>query len=117
MALRAHVNAHVSLAGDRGTDPFETQCLSALAALAQRTRLATFRALVEWEPTGMAAGDIARFVGSPQNTVSAHLAVLARADLVTCLRRGRNIVYRANLQRMQSLIRYLMTDGCQSRGE
>ena len=54
----------------------------ALAALAQPTRLDVFRLLVKREPEGMAAGDIAKALAVPQNTMSAHLAILSRAGLV-----------------------------------
>src|SRR3546814_1717663 len=56
--------------------------ITALSALAQATRLETFRLLVRHEPEGLAAGDIARSLDVPQNTMSAHLAILARAGLV-----------------------------------
>src|SRR3546814_820546 len=55
--------------------------ITALSALAQATRLETFRLLVRHEPEGLAAGDIARSLDVPQNTMSAHLAILARAGL------------------------------------
>jgi len=53
--------------------------LAALAALSQRTRLETYRSLVKHEPDGMAAGEVARLIDVPQNTMSSHLATLARA--------------------------------------
>src|ERR1700742_1234208 len=55
----------------------------ALAALAQSTRLEVFRLLVTRLPDGLPAGDIARSLAIPQNTMSSHLAVLARAKLVS----------------------------------
>ncbi len=42
----------------------------ALAALAQPTRLDVFRLLVQHEPEGLAAGDIAKMLAVPQNTMS-----------------------------------------------
>ena len=66
-----------------------------LAALAQDTRLAVFRLLVSREPDGVAAGDIARYLAVPHNTMSSHLRVLARAGLITAERHSRSIVYRA----------------------
>ena len=56
----------------------------ALAALAQSTRLDVFRLLVKNEPEGLPAGEIAKALAVPQNTMSAHLAVLSRAGLVIC---------------------------------
>ena len=93
------------------------QAVLALAALAQPTRLQAFRTLVKHEPEGIAAGDLARLLEVPQNTLSAHLAVLARAALVTSDRRGRSIVYRANLAEFQKVALFLLQDCCGGRPE
>ncbi len=71
------------------------EAIAALAALAQNTRLDTFRLLVTREPEGVPAGELARLMAVPQNTMSAHLSILARAGLVTAERRSRSIIYRA----------------------
>jgi DNA-binding transcriptional ArsR family regulator len=89
----------------------------ALAALAQPTRLDVFRLLVKREPHGLPAGDIAKAMAVPQNTMSAHLAVLARAGLVTARRIGRSIVYRADLARFQTVMAFLVNDCCDGRPE
>jgi len=83
-----------------------------LAALAQSTRLEVFRLLVTHEPHGLAAGDIARSLGVPQNTMSSHLAILTRANLVFAKRTGRSIVYRAALDHMQQLMLFVLKDCC-----
>ncbi len=88
------------------------QTIAALAALAQGTRLEAFRLLVRHEPTGLPAGDIARLLDVPQNTMSAHLAVLARAGLVHGARASRSIIYRANLGRVRGLVSFLLEDCC-----
>ena len=88
-----------------------------LGGLAQGTRLDTFRLLVRHEPDGMAAGDIARELDVPQNTMSAHLAVLSRAGLVTSQRHSRSIVYRANIDILRSLTVFLVKDCCEGRPE
>ncbi len=93
------------------------RAILALAALAQPTRLDVFRLVVKHEPDGMAAGDIARDLAVPHNTMSAHLAVLTRADLVTSMRRGRSIVYRANLATLQSVMLFLLQDCCGGRAD
>ena len=59
------------------------EAILALAALAQSTRLDVFRLLVKHEPDGLAAGDIARALAVPQNTMSSHLSILSRAGLVS----------------------------------
>ena len=95
----------------------EKQTIAALAALAQPTRLQTFRILVSQEPEGVAAGELARLVGVPQNTMSAHLGVLSRAGLVNSERHSRSIIYRADLDRLQALVLFLLKDCCQGRAE
>jgi len=84
----------------------------ALSALAQGTRLDVFRLLVKHEPDGLAAGDIAKKLAVPHNTMSSHLAILARADLVSSLRDSRSIIYRANLKTLEALTVFLLKDCC-----
>jgi ArsR family transcriptional regulator len=88
------------------------RALAALAALGQQTRLAIFRFLVSHEPCGMPVGEIALAMQCPQNTTSGHLAILARAQLVTNQRQGRSVVYRADLNGMRWLLEYLLADCC-----
>jgi ArsR family transcriptional regulator len=90
----------------------ESQAIAALAALAQATRLQTFRLLVAREPEGAAAGVLARLADVPQNTMSAHLATLSHAGLIFGERRGRSIVYRADLDCFRALTLYLIRDCC-----
>jgi ArsR family transcriptional regulator len=91
------------------------EAISALAALAQPTRLDTFRLLVQCEPEGVPAGELARLMAVPQNTMSAHLAILARAGLVTGERQSRSIIYRANLARLREVTLFLLKDCCGGR--
>lgn len=86
--------------------------LFALAALSQATRLETFRLLVRHEPDGLPAGEIAGQLVVPANTMSAHLGVMSRAGLVVAERRGRSIVYRADLDRLRRLVLFLLADCC-----
>jgi DNA-binding transcriptional ArsR family regulator len=94
-----------------------TSAILTLSAFAQETRLEVFRLLVKNEPNGMAAGDIARELAVPHNTMSSHLGVLARADLVTARRHSRSIVYRVNLDRIRELVFFLLQDCCNGRPE
>jgi ArsR family transcriptional regulator, arsenate/arsenite/antimonite-responsive transcriptional repressor len=89
----------------------------ALAALAQSTRLDVFRLLIKREPEGLAAGEIAKALAVPQNTMSAHLSVLSRAGLVTARRISRSIVYRADLARFQAVMLFMLNDCCDGRPE
>jgi DNA-binding transcriptional ArsR family regulator len=86
--------------------------LAALAALGQPTRLQIFRLLMGAEPSGLSAGSIAETIGAPQNTLSTHLSILARAGLVRGTREGRSIVYRADVAGMRALVGFLVTDCC-----
>jgi ArsR family transcriptional regulator, arsenate/arsenite/antimonite-responsive transcriptional repressor len=89
--------------------------VEALSSLAQGTRLEVFRLLVTHEPDGLAAGAIATKLGVPHNTLSTHLAILTRARLVTSVRYGRSIVYRARLESLRGVILYLLRDCCGGR--
>lgn len=91
--------------------------ITALGALAQGTRLDTFRLLVRHEPDGLPAGEVARLLDVPQNTMSAHLGTLARAGLVRSERRSRSIVYRADLDRLRMLMLFLVRDCCGGQAE
>jgi DNA-binding transcriptional ArsR family regulator len=93
------------------------EAVLALTALAQPTRLDVFRLLVKHEPGGLAAGDVARELAVPHNTLSAHLSVLARAGLVSSERQGRSIIYRAEIGALRSMMLYLAKDCCGGRPE
>ncbi len=93
------------------------QAVLALAALAQDTRLSVFRLLVAHEPDGLPAGEIARRLAIPHNTMSSHLGVLARAGLLKSERRSRSILYRVDLDRLQHVLAWLLTDCCGGRAE
>ena len=92
------------------------QAVTKLAALAQETRLAIFRMLVEAGPEGMNAGAIAEALGVPAATLSFHIAQLARADLVVSRQESRFIYYSTNFAGMDELIAYL-TDNCCQGGQ
>jgi DNA-binding transcriptional ArsR family regulator len=89
----------------------------ALAALAQSTRLEVFRLLVKHAPQGLAAGELARSLAIPQNTMSSHLSVLSRAGLVSAQRFGRSIVYRADLACFRAVLLFMLRDCCEGRQE
>ena len=93
------------------------QIIAAMAALAQPTRLDTFKLLVNREPEGVPAGELARLIDVPQNTMSAHLGVLARAGLIRGERQSRSIIYRADLEGFRSVIAFLLKDCCGGRAD
>lgn len=89
----------------------------AFSALAQPTRLEVFRLLMEHEPEGLPAGEIARCMGVPHNTMSTHLAILTRAGLIEAERQSRSIVYRAQLDAVRGLAGFLVKNCCGGRPE
>ncbi len=88
-----------------------------LSALAQPTRLEVFRLLVRNEPNGMPAGEIAKQLDVPHNTMSTHLMILSRAGLISSERLGRSIVYRVDLTMVRGFFVYLLKDCCDGRPE
>jgi ArsR family transcriptional regulator, arsenate/arsenite/antimonite-responsive transcriptional repressor len=86
--------------------------LTALTGLAQETRLAIFRLLVEQGPEGLAAGALAERLGLANATLSFHLKELSHAGLVTARQAGRFIYYAANFSTMADLVAYLTENCC-----
>lgn len=86
--------------------------ISALTALAQETRLAVFRLLVQAGPPGLAAGDIAARLNCPSNTLSFHLRELSHTGLVLATRHSRSIIYTADFRVMQDLLGFLTENCC-----
>ena len=95
----------------------DSNIIEALSALAQPSRLKAFRLLVEKEPDGIAAGELARIIGVPQNTMSTHLSILLNAGLITSERFSRSIVYRADLAAFRAITLSLLQDCCGGRPE
>jgi DNA-binding transcriptional ArsR family regulator len=91
--------------------------VDALAALAQESRLKVFRLLVRQGPAGMAAGDIARALSVPNNTMSSHLAILSRAGLINSRKESRSVIYAVDLQGTRALLSFLLEDCCRGRPE
>jgi protein-tyrosine-phosphatase/DNA-binding transcriptional ArsR family regulator len=96
----------------RPTDLNAHDAVGIFAALAQRWRLEVFRLLVRYLPYGLAAGDIARLVALPHNTLSTHLAILEQAGLVHSRREGRSIIFAAVRKRADELAAFLSEDCC-----
>jgi DNA-binding transcriptional ArsR family regulator len=91
--------------------------VAALSALAHEGRLAVFRMLVQAGAGGIAAGEIARRLDVPANSLSANLAVLSHAGLISSRRDGRSIIYTADYSGMARLLGFLMEDCCQGAPE
>jgi len=93
-----------------------SKVIMALAALAQETRLAVYRLLVEHAPEGLPAGQIAERLDIPAPSLSFHLKELWRAGLIAPRQESRFIWYRADLSAMNGLIGYLTENCCRASG-
>ncbi len=89
--------------------------VKALAALAQASRLEVFRSLVVAGQAGLTPGALSESLGVAANTLSFHLKELLHAELITQERVGRNLIYRAQFERMNGVLSYLTDNCCQGQ--
>src|SRR4030095_13614192 len=89
-----------------------SEVIASLAALAQETRLAVFRLLVQQGPSGLAAGEIAATLGLSPATLSFHLKELSHAGLVQSMQQGRYVFYSADFKAMNTLVAFLTENCC-----
>lgn len=92
------------------------QAITVLSALAQESRLAVYRLLVEHAPDGLAASAIAEQLGLANATLSFHLKELVHAGLITSRQEGRFIYYAAAMDTMSQLMGYLTQNCCRATG-
>ena len=90
----------------------KTTVITALAALAQDSRLDVFRLLVRAGKAGMPAGAVASALGLAPNTLTFHFDRLRQAGLVSCTRDGRSLIYAARFETMNALVEYLSENCC-----
>ena len=88
------------------------QAIAALAALAQESRLAAFRSLVQAGREGMAATKISELIGVAPSSLSFHLKEMCHAGLISSRQEGRFVIYSANFAAMNDLIAYLTENCC-----
>ena len=86
--------------------------VAALAALAQESRLAVFRLLVQAGPAGMAAGTISTAADIPPSSLSFHLKQLTHAGLITSRQESRFVIYEANFATAAALVAFLTENCC-----
>ena len=86
--------------------------VAALAALAQDSRLAIFRTLVQAGPAGLPAGKIGEATGIPPSSLTFHLKELAHANMVSSQQQGRFVIYAANYSTMNALLAFLTENCC-----
>jgi len=90
----------------------KTDIIAALAALAQDNRLDVFRLLVTAGPQGLAAGEVAKKLKLPPNTLSFHFDRLRQAGLVAVRRESRSMIYTAQFETMRGLVDFLTENCC-----
>jgi DNA-binding transcriptional ArsR family regulator len=86
--------------------------VTALAALAQESRLGIFRLLVQTGPEGLAAGKIGEALGIPPSSLSFHMKELSHAGHVTSRQESRYVIYSANFEAMNDLLAFLTENCC-----
>jgi DNA-binding transcriptional ArsR family regulator len=90
--------------------------IKVLSALAQESRLAIFRLLIEQGPDGLPVGVIGERLGVPSATLSFHLKELLHAGLVTSQQSGRFISYAPVIAAVNGLVGYLTENCCAGSG-
>lgn len=88
------------------------QVLLALSALAQESRLAVFRLLIQCGPEGLAATKIAEHLDIAPSALSFHLKELSHSGLVTSIQNGRFVIYSADTKSMNDLVGFLTENCC-----
>jgi ArsR family transcriptional regulator, arsenate/arsenite/antimonite-responsive transcriptional repressor len=92
------------------------EAVTALAALAQATRLGVYRLLVEHGAGGLAAGEIAEDIGISPAALSFHLKELSHAGLVNSRQVGRFVYYSADFAAMNRLLAFMTENCCAADG-
>lgn len=91
--------------------------VAALSALAHEGRLNAFRLLVRAGGEGLPAGELARRLAVPANTLSGSLSILSHAGLVDSRRVGKSVIYSVRYAEMTRLLQFLMEDCCAGASE
>lgn len=86
--------------------------VAALSALAQESRLAIFRALVQAGPAGLSAGKISELTGVAPSSLTFHMKELTHADMAASRQEGRFVIYTANFATMNGLLAFLTENCC-----
>lgn len=89
-----------------------SQAVKVLSALAQESRLAIYKILVQAGPAGTAAGQIAEQLGISSSALSFHMKELTYAGLAMARHEGRYVIYSAQIANMNELLVYLTENCC-----
>jgi DNA-binding transcriptional ArsR family regulator len=86
------------------------------AAMGAEPRLRIMRLLLSAHPRGLVVGDIQNELGIAASTLSHHLEKLKIEDLVTVVREGTFLRYRANVETLTRLLTFLYQECCSRSG-
>ena len=93
----------------------EEQVPERLTVLGHPARLAIFRLLMRRYPDAVPAGEIGAALDMKPSTLSAYLAALARAGLVTQRRSGTSLRYAIAMEAVRHTLDTLLLDCCRGR--
>ena len=93
------------------------EAVGALGALAQETRLAIFRMLIEAGPEGIPVGRIGEKLKVPGATLSFHLKELASSGLVSARQEKQFFYHSVDFERMAELMAFLTQNCCHGMPE
>ncbi len=82
-----------------------------LSALGNEKRLEVFRLLIQAGHDGLNISDIQVRLSMPASTLSHHIAALAKTDLVSQQKHGREVICTANYETMETVFAF-MTEQC-----
>ena len=82
------------------------------AAVGSEARLQVVLALVRAGEPGMTVGAIQQKLGIPASTLAHHIRFLVAAGLLVQERQGREIINRADFERLSHLAHYLLSECC-----
>ena len=94
------------------TDATVTRSARMFAALGAEPRLRIMRLLLSAHPEGLVVGEIQTDTGIGGSTLSHHLEKLKNDELVTTVREGTFIRYRANAEALEQLLTFLYAECC-----
>lgn len=95
------------------TDTLDSaRAVKLLAALAQESRLAIYRLLVERGEEGMTVGKIGEALGISPTTLSFHLKELSHAGLLHSRQHGKYVIYAIHARPLYQLVDFLAQRCC-----
>lgn len=89
-----------------------TRYADMFSAMGTEPRLRIMQLLLSAHPEGLVVGEIQEELEIPNSTLSHHLEKLKSEDLVSVSREGTFLRYTANVETLQSLLRFLYAECC-----